>query len=171
MPKTYVSGLSSDRFAALAFNVAMSAIVCWTLAMYVRQALVSPPGFDGAMNLNTALSFVEGRGYGFVYDSFYAFPVQTDGPYTFPAGLLMRLGGVRPITTQGVNLAYLAGTLWLWFVLLRHMFRSTTQAFAGTTLMLLTPGLFINAMNGYGEIPTLFWFLASLTILAPPASA
>ena len=145
----------------------MLLIICWILAIYVQHALVSPPSFDGAMNLNTALSFIEGRGYGFVYDSFFAFPAQTEGPFTLPAGLLMRFGGVRPITTQGINLVYLAGTLSVCFVLLRRMLPSGRQALAGITLVLLTPWLFYYGTDGYGEIPAFFWFLVSLIILAP----
>ncbi len=159
--------LSFGRVVAFAPSIAMLLIICWILAIYIQHALVSPPSFDGAINLNTALSFIEGRGYGFVYDSFFAFPVQTDGPFTLPAGLLMRLGGVRPITTQGINLVYLAGTLSVCFVLLRRMLPSGRQALAGTTLVLLTPYLYFYGTDGYGEIPTFFWFLVSLTILAP----
>jgi hypothetical protein len=123
------------------------------------------------MNLNTALSFMKGQGYGFFYDIFYPFPAQTDGPLILPASILMRLGGVNPLTAQGVNLAYLFGTALAAFLLFRSLTGSTTVALAGAVVLLRTPGLFPYSMGGYGEIPTLFWMLCSLNILAPTLDA
>jgi hypothetical protein len=154
-------------YAARALDLVLFLIIVWILVGYVCYALVAPPTFDGAMNLNTALSFVDGHGYGFFYNEFFPFPAQTDGPFTLPAAILMRLGGITPLTTQGVNLAYLGGTVVLTFLLFRRITRSSTFALAGAAVILTTPGLFPVSMGGFGEIPCMFWLLLSLLILAP----
>ena len=156
---------------AVALNLALLFIIAWIFSGYLRYALTAPPSFDGAVNLETALSFMKGHGYGIFYDIFYPFPAQTDGPLILPASILMRLGGVNPFTTQGVNLAYLFGTAWAAFLLFRSLTSSVTVALAGVVVLLRTPGLFPYSMGGYGEIPTLFWMLCSLNILAPTLDA
>lgn len=158
--------LKSRPYAARALDLVLLLIIAWVLVGYIRYGMVAPPDFDGAMNLNTALSFVEGRGYGFFYSVFFPFPAQTDGPFTLPAGLLMLWWGVTPLTTQGVSLAYLVGIAVVGFLLLLRITRSSTFALGGTVLLLMTPGLFPFSMGGFGEIPTLFWLLLSLVILA-----
>jgi hypothetical protein len=159
--------MKSRSYARLAPDLVLLLIVAWVLAGYIRYAVIAPPTFDGAMNLNTGLSFVEGRGYGFFYNVFFPFPAQTDGPFTLPAGLLMRLGGVTPLTTQGVNLAYLFGAVIVGYLLLRRITRSTTFALVGTVIILATPGMSSFSMGGLGEIPCLFWLLLALLTLAP----
>ncbi len=188
----------SSRTVLVPLDIIICAVIGWLLVGYIRFAVSAPPSFDGAMNLNTAFSFMRGKGYGFVYDVYFPFPAQTDGPFTLPAGLLMYVGGVNPLTTQGVNFAYLMGTSIAVAVLLQNILaiksrrrnhvefapqnlalhdpvptvtpsspRSISLAIAGTLIFLLTPGLFPFGMNGYGEIPMLFWLLMSLITLAP----
>ena len=103
--QTILSRMAPKAAAGIALNLALAFIIAWILVGYIRYAELSPspPSFDGAMNLNTAMSFIQGRGYGFFYDVFFPFPAQTDGPFTLPAAILLRLGGVTPLTTQGVK--------------------------------------------------------------------
>ena len=147
-------------------RVLMLLAIAWLLADLFPYALGAVPSFDGAMNLNTARSFMEGRGYGFVYDVFFPFPAQTDGPFILPSTLLMLIGGVTPFTGQAVNLAYFLGATMLVFLLLRRIVCSVTLALAGTLIVLQTPDLFQTGMNGLGEIPVLFWFLTASIVLA-----
>jgi hypothetical protein len=154
------------RRAAIAIDMALLAAIVWLLASLLRYARQAPPSFDGGMNLNTARSFMEGHGYGFVYDVFFPFPAQTDGPFVLPSALLMLLHGVVPLSGQGVNLAYFVGATILVFVLLRLIVRSRTLALGGTLIVLQTPGAFAFGMNGYGEVPSLFWFLAAVALFA-----
>jgi hypothetical protein len=114
------------RRAAIALDVAMVLAIAWLLSFLVRYALEATPSFDGAMNLNTARSFIEGHGYGFIYDVFFPFPAQTDGPFVLPSALLMLIGGVTPLTTQGVNLAYFIGATILLVILLKCIVRTLT---------------------------------------------
>lgn len=159
--------MKSRTIAAWMLDLALFLVIAWILAGFIGHAFVAPPSFDGAVNLNTALSFVEGHGYGFLYSEFFPFPAQTDGPFTLPAGLLMRWGGVTPLTTQGVNLAYLVGTVTVCFLIVTRVTRSSTFGLLGTIILLMTPGLAIYAVGGFGEIPVLFWFLLTLLVLAP----
>jgi 4-amino-4-deoxy-L-arabinose transferase-like glycosyltransferase len=154
------------RLAARVLDLALVLAIVWLLAGLVRYALGAAPGFDGAMNLNTARYFAEGRGYGFIYDVFFPFPAQTDGPFVLPSALLMLIGGLTPLTGQGVNLAYFIGTTILVFELLRRMVGSVTLALLGTLIVLQTPDLFQIGMSGYGEVPVLFWFVAAVIVLA-----
>lgn len=169
--QTPLARMTRRTAVAVVLNLPLLLIIAWIFAGYLRYALTAPPSFDGAINLNTALSLMKGQGYGFFYDIFYPFPAQTDGPLILPAGILMRLGGVTPLTAQGVNLAYLFGTVVAAFLLLRSLTGSATVALAGAVVLLRTPGLFPYSMGGYGEIPTLFWMLCSLNILAPTLDA
>jgi len=162
--------MKSKSIAVWALELFLLLAIARVLAGFIRYAVVAPPNFDGAMNLNTALSFLEGHGYGFFYGEFFPFPAQTDGPFTLPAALLMHWGGVTPSTTQGVNLAYLVGTVIVCFLLMRRITRSSAFGLLGTVILLMTPGLASTAMGGFGEIPVLFWFLLALLALAPVLS-
>lgn len=125
-------------------------------------AAVAPVSFDGAMNLNTAVSLAAGTGYGFFYDTFFPFPAQTDGPFVIPAALLIKLLGVSPLSTQAVNLAYLLALLPLAAVLLMRLGLPSWLALLGTLAAVSVPGFAEYAMNGYGEIPVFVWYLAGL---------
>ncbi len=130
------------------------------LGLYARSALRSYPSFDGALNLNVAASVAAGHGYGFRYDSFFAFPAQTDGPFVLPSALLFRLFGIGVATMQLVNLAYLAGFVLVVMAVLRRMGAAPWLAGVGPLACLLTPGMGDCAVGGYGEVPMLAWLLA-----------
>jgi hypothetical protein len=88
--------MKSRSYARLAPDLVLLLIVAWVLAGYIRYAVIAPPTFDGAMNLNTGLSFVEGRGYGFFYNVFFPFPAQTDGPSPCPRGCSCDWAALHP---------------------------------------------------------------------------
>jgi hypothetical protein len=150
--------------AALGF--ALFLIVAVILYRYTRYALVAPPSFDGGMNLNVAWSFMHRHGYGFLYNEYFPFPAETDGPFIIPAGILMWLGGIAPITTQGVNLAYLFGAAFVIWLTVARATGSRLWGLAGTVLALSTPGMSSYALDGFGEIPTLFWVLMALLVIS-----
>jgi hypothetical protein len=130
-----------------------------TLFLYASTAPVS---FDGAMNLNTAASFAGGTGYGFFYNEFFPFPAQTDGPFILPAALLIRLFGVTPLVTQAVNVVYIVLLIALLIALLKRLGLPLWAALVGTLLTVSVPGFAEYGMNGYGEIPSLAWYVAGL---------
>jgi hypothetical protein len=155
-----------SRFTGRGVDFALFLAVIYILVGYAHYALNAPPSFDGAMNLNAAWSFAQGHGYGFLYGQFFPFPAQTDGPFTLPSALLMRVGGIRPITTQGVNLGYLIGAVVVAFLLVRRITRSTTFGLLGAIALLTTPGVNQFSLGGFGEMPCLFWFLTSQLVLS-----
>ncbi len=134
--------------------------VLLVLGAYLRSGLRSYPSFDGAMNLNVARSLAEGHGYGFHYDSVFAFPAQTDGPFVLPAALLFRLFGIGLVTAQLVSLAYLAAFALLVMAVLRRLGAAPWLVGVGSLACLLTPGVGDFGLGGYGEIPMLAWLLA-----------
>ncbi|MDR5757950.1 hypothetical protein [Caballeronia sp. LZ035] len=158
---------SGLRFAAALASAAFAAIIVWMLVLLWQYALVAPPSFDGAMNLNTARSLLHGTGYGFFYDRFFSFPAQTDGPFILPAALAFWIGGVTPFTTQVVNLAYVFALVVVVVTLLRRLDVPLWLALFAVMACVMTPGFAEFSMNGYGEIPMLVWFIGGLIVLLP----
>ncbi len=150
------------RLAALLAIVALLSMT----AFLVQDGLRSYPSFDGAMNLNVARSLAEGHGYGFRYDSVFAFPAQTDGPFILPAALLFRVFGITRISAQAVSLAYLLAFAVLVPALLRRVGLPIWLAAAAAAACLAMPGTAEYGLDGYGEIPTLCWMLAALLAAA-----
>ena len=128
----------------------------------LQYAFVAPVSFDGAMNMNTAVSVASGSGYGLFYDAFFPFPAQTDGPFILPAALLVSAFGITPLVTQATNLVYLVVLIPLLVVLLKRLGLPTWAAFLGTFAAMSVPGFSEYGMNGYGEIPAFTWYLGGL---------
>ncbi|MCP3728265.1 hypothetical protein M3I53_35030 [Paraburkholderia sp. CNPSo 3272] len=162
-----VSGRAKVSIVGIMASVPFAALVAYILVGLVRYAMVAPPSFDGAMNLNTAASFVRGDGYGFFYDQFFLFPAQTDGPFILPAALAFWVGGITPFTSQVVNLVYVVALICMVVALARRVGVPLWLALFGALACITTPGFIEYAMNGYGEIPVLVWFLAGIFVLAP----
>ena len=140
----------------------MAGLLAW-------RTLRASPSFDGAMNLNVARSLAGGHGYGFRYDSFFAFPAQTDGPFVLPAALVFRLFGIGQVSAQAVSLLYLLGFAILVPVLLRRAGLPAWLAVAAAAGCLAMPGTAEYGADGYGEIPALCWMLAALLAAARAA--
>ncbi len=157
---------SIRRIGRLIVLAALLAVVVQIGICFVHFAMVAPPSFDGAMNLNVAISFLQGKGYGFFYDSFFPFPAQTDGPFILPAAFALWLGGITPFTTQLVNLLYLVALAAAVYVLLRNMQLPRWIALIGVIVCLRTPGMSDYAINGFGEIPCLALFVLGLIALS-----
>ncbi|MEW6342891.1 MAG: hypothetical protein RXR20_19745 [Paraburkholderia sp.] len=164
------SNRAKASVVAIVASVLFSGIIAWTFLGLVRYAIVAPPSFDGAMNLNTAASFLHGHGYGFFYDRFFPFPAQTDGPFILPAAIAFWLGGITPFTSQVVNLVYIAALVCVMVVLLRRVGAPLWLALFGVMVCVATPGFVEYSMNGYGEVPVMVWFLAALAVLASAES-
>lgn len=154
------------RILRLTIVAALLAVICQIGLCFINFAIVAPPSFDGGMNLNVAVSFIQGNGYGFFYDVFYPFPAQTDGPFILPAALVLWLGGITPFTTQLINLLYLAAFIAAVYTLLRRLQLAEWMALVGVVLCLRTPGMREYAINGFGEIPCLTFFLLGLILLS-----
>ena len=130
----------------------------------VQYAFVAPVSFDGAMNMNTAVSVASGSGYGLFYDTFFAFPAQTDGPFILPAALLVLAFGITPLVTQATNLVYIVVLIPLLVILLKRLGVPTWAALIGALAVMSVPGFSEYGMNGYGEIPAFTWYLGGLLV-------
>lgn len=161
VPRTLLSSLTLNRILSVPAVLAL----VWVLSSVIRYSLAAPPSFDGAMNLNTAASFLRGEGYGFFYDIFFPFPAQTDGPFVLPAALAMWLGGVTPFTVQVVNLGYVVAFSFLGFTVFRRFDLPAWLSVGGVLALLATPGFMDYGMNGYGEVPVMVWYFAGLLVL------
>ncbi len=139
----------------------------WLLWYYAVVATTRYPDFDGALNLNVSQSLLDGTGYGSFYERFALFPIetQTNGPYVIPAAASIWLLGVTPLGTQLINFLFLLGLLVLVFVWIRRI-ADPLAALLGVFVVLQAPGMYWFAMNGYGEVPALTFYLASLLLLS-----
>jgi hypothetical protein len=140
--------------------------LAWAFVFYLRFALVAPPSFDGAMNLNVAKSLADGKGYGSYYNEFKLFPkeVQTNLPFILPAAIAYAIGGVGIFTSQAANLIYLMFFSWCLYAVLRKL-EDIPIAILTVFLVLQVPGIQEFGMSGYGEIPALSFLMLGLLML------
>jgi len=126
-----------------------------------------PVSFDGAMNLQVAQSVSEGKGYGRYYNHWRLFPeeVQTNAPYVLPAAAIYRLFGVSFISSQIISFAYLFCLFVAVYCLVR-LVSSVNLALLALVLIVFIPELSRFGLNGYGEIPALFWCLLGIIFLS-----
>jgi hypothetical protein len=124
--------------------------------------------FDGAMNLEVARSLAEGDGYRRLYAdrSGFSHEIQSRAPYILPAAAIIAAFGVGVWQAQLANFLYVIALLGVVFVLVRRM-ASWQWGLVALAVVVWTPGIRGIAMNGYGEVPALAWWLASLVVLMP----
>ncbi|NIF76617.1 hypothetical protein F3J20_04255 [Paraburkholderia sp. Cy-641] len=156
---------TGSSIISITATIVFGVIVVWTFVGLARYAVVAPPAFDGAMNLNTAASFAHGQGYGFFYDQFFSFPAQTDGPFILPAAFAFWLGGITPFTAQVTNLLYVAAFVVLVLALLCRIGVPLSLAVFAVMACMAMPGFVDYSMNGYGEVPAIVWFFGALIVL------
>jgi hypothetical protein len=145
--------------------VVSSLILLWLVVGLTRYAWVAPPSFDGAMNLNTAVSLIRGEGYGFFYNNFFPFPAKTDGPFILPAALILWFGGITPITAQATNLGYALAFALLGLILFKRFELPAWLSVIGILGYFSTPGFYEFGMNGFGEVPVMVWYFAGLLMI------
>ena len=162
-----VSTLSSFKknieYATIVLLFAIFTIILWRFFSY---AVVAPPSFDGALNMNTAASFLAGDGYGFRYTIFFPFPAQSDGPLILPSALAMAVLGRTALAMQIVNLLYVVALAAVACLLVRHVGRQVVAAVLAAIFALSMPGFSEFAMNGFGEIPVAALGVASILMVA-----
>ncbi|HKE47637.1 MAG TPA: hypothetical protein VKB52_06205 [Rhodanobacteraceae bacterium] len=157
--------VASWRSAAI---VLVLAVAC--LAGFVRLAVWSATkqvSFDGAMNLEVARSLAEGQGYERMYAgrSGFSHEIQSRAPFILPAAAIFGAFGVGVWQAQLTNLLYVAALAIVVLALLRRH-ASWQWGLAAVALCLWIPGLREIAMNGYGEVPALAWWLAAVLVLS-----
>jgi hypothetical protein len=144
-------------------------LIVWLLLMIVAGAMSRSLEFDGAMNLLMSRSIAQGHGPREVYDSHDLFPaaVQTKAPFVLLGALVFKLFGVGQLQTQLPNLIYLGLLCTVILVTFRRLF-GTTTALLAIVLLLSSPSIIQYGLRGYGELPTLFFGLAALSVVAWP---
>jgi hypothetical protein len=154
---------------AVILAIAATALGVARLAAWTANYEVS---FDGAMNLEVARSLAEGDGYRRLYAdrSGFSHEIQSRAPYILPAAAIIAAFGVGVWQAQLANFLYVLALLGVVFVLVRRV-ASWQWGLVAAAVCLWTPGLREFAMNGYGEVPALAWWLASLVVLMPRAGA
>lgn len=154
-----------------AVHAGLLLLIAWLVLIIVAAASSKSLEFDGAMNLLTSRSIAQGDGPREVYDSGDLFPagVQSKEPYVLVGALVFKLFGVGPLQTQLPNLIYLSLLCATLLMALRRMFDPTT-ALTGCILLLAMPSITQYGLRGYGELPTLFFGLAALSVVAWPGS-
>ena len=155
--------------AERAFQALLGLSLGWLLLVIVGACVGRSPEFDGAMNLLQARSIAEGHGPREVYDSGDLFPpgVQTKEPFVLVGALVFKLFGVGPFQIELPNLLYLVALCVLVLLALRRMFDTSTGLLACVAL-LGYPLILQYALRGYGEVPTLFFGMAALALVAWP---
>jgi hypothetical protein len=156
--------LGTAAMLAVLFAIAAAAV------QLVRWAPTRQVSFDGAMNLEVARSLAEGHGYRRIYAdrSGFSHEIQSRAPYILPAAAVFAAFGVGVWQTQLTNLAYAAALALVIFLLVRRL-ASWRWGLVAVAVCLWTPGIRNIAMNGYGEVPALVWWLAALLVLCRPA--
>jgi hypothetical protein len=154
-------GTAAMLAVLLAIAAAAVQIVRWTATRQVS--------FDGAMNLEVARSLAEGHGYRRMYAdrSGFSHEIQSRAPYILPAAAVFAAFGVGVWQSQLTNLVYVAALALLIFLLVRRL-TSWRWGLVAVAVCLWTPGIRAIAMNGYGEVPALVWWLAALLVLCRP---
>ena len=155
--------LGGAAMFAVVLAIVMGAV---QLVRWMPARLVS---FDGAMNLEVARSLAEGHGYRRLYAdrSGFSHEIQSRAPYIVPAAAVFAVFGVGVWQSQVTNLLYVAALALVVFLLVRRM-TTWRWGLVAVAVCLWTPGIEAIAMNGYGEVPALFWWLAALLVLCRP---
>ena len=156
--------------------VAVSIAILAAIVHVVVWSATEQVGFDGAMNLEVARSLAEGHGYQRMYAGHtgFAHEIQSRTPYILPAAAVFAVFGIGVWQSQLTNLLYVVALAFVVFLLVRRWTSWRWGLFA-VAVCLWTPGIREVAMNGYGEVPALVWWLAALLVLCrdeqPPTTS
>lgn len=144
-------------------------VLVWQVLTVIAASSAANLMFDGAMNLETSRSIAAGDGPRWLYDTRDLFPpgVQTKEPFVFLGVAVFKLLGVGPWQAQLPNVLYFLLAVAVMLLLVRKV-AGTATALAAAVFALATPMLTQYALDGYGEVPTLFFGLASLAVVAWP---
>ena len=145
-------------FLAVMVAVGVARLFFWTWAHQVS--------FDGAMNLEVARSLSEGHGYRRLYEghSGFSHEIQSRAPFILPAAAVFAAFGVGVWQSQLTNLLYVLALAAVVSMLVAR-WTSWRWGVAAVAACLWIPGIQEVAMNGYGEVPALCWWLAAILTL------
>jgi hypothetical protein len=151
--------------------VVLAAVLAWQCLSVFAAGTSRNLMFDGGMNLEVSRSIAEGHGPRRIYDFREVFPpgVQSKEPLVLAGAVSFALFGVGPWQAQLPNMVYFALLVALVVVVVRRV-SDLASGLAAAVLALTVPQMTQYALGGYGEIPTLFYGLASLAVVAWPGT-
>ena len=142
------------------------------MLLLIKQAWVSPPGFDGAMNLQVAQNLAHGLGFsreyitgqGGVVDyakgtTLFPHEIQTSGAYIFLAAGLIKVFGASTIVYQLPSLIFLLVLMVFTSFALRRW--PIARIIGPALVVFAVPSVTQTALGGYGE-----YVVAALAIAA-----
>jgi hypothetical protein len=159
--RNFPSGKNSIAWLFMGISLFLAVRICYF-------AFSSAVSFDGGVNLQVAQSLANGNGYRWEYAPHPLFSpdVTTGWPYIFPAALIFLLAGTNLVTAQLCNVLYFVAFLSLVFLIIRFAEASSSWTkYLGWILFCAFPLIQNCSMNGYGELPAVFWFLLSCYFL------
>lgn len=169
-PPRLLRGFAAPRdsvaWARMALILMLVAACIAGAARLATWSATKQASFDGAMNLEVARSLAEGHGYKRMYDgrSGFSHEIQSRAPFILPAAAIFYAFGVGVWQSQLTNLLYLAGFALVIFALVRRV-ASLEWGLAAVAFCLWIPGIRDIAMNAYGEVPALAWWLGAVLVL------
>jgi hypothetical protein len=149
--------------------VLLSALLAWQALVVIASGMSRNLMFDGAMNLEISKSIAEGNGPRRIYDSGDLFPpgVQSKEPFVLLGAAVFKVFGVGNWQAQLPNIIYFLLATAMIIILVKRA-TDTPTALMAAILATGTPAFTQYALNGYGEIPTLFFGLCSLAVVIWP---
>jgi hypothetical protein len=153
----------------LALQIALLAVLAWQMLGLVSAGAQRNLAFDGGMNLEVSKSIANGVGPRARYDSGDLYPagVQSKEPFFLVGAAVFKVAGVGPMQAQATNLLFLFLLVLLIVRVIAHASDVETGLLAAV-LALAMPQLRQYGLNGYGEIATMCFGLASLAVIAWP---
>jgi hypothetical protein len=142
------------------------------MLLLLKQAWVSAPGFDGAMNLQVAQNLAHGHGFSRQYitgqggivdyakgTTLFPQEIQTSGAYTFLAAGLIKVFGSSTIVFELPNLIFLLMLLMATSLALRRW--PIARIIGPSVVLFAVPSVSQTSLGGYGE-----YVVAALVIAA-----
>jgi hypothetical protein len=153
----------------LALQLVLFAILSWQLLGLAASGASRNLAFDGGMNLEVSKSIANGEGPRARYDAavFYPAGVQSKEPFFLVGAAVFKVAGVGPVQAQATNLIFL---LLLTVLIVRLVARASDleTGLLAAVLVMAMPQLHLYGLNGYGEIATMCFGLASLAVIVWP---
>jgi hypothetical protein len=152
------------------------------LALLIKQAIVSPPGFDGAMNLQVAQNLGHGLGFSRQYvvtggsgvvnhaagTTLFPSEIQTSGAYVFLAAGLIKIFGASTFVFELPNLIFLVLLMVATSIALRRW--PVARIIGPSLVVFAVPGASGIAMGGLGEYVIAALVIAAFVLLGGAAS-
>jgi hypothetical protein len=150
------------------------------LLLLIKQAWVSAPGFDGAMNLQVAQNLAHGHGFSREYitgqggivdyakgTTLFPHEIQTSGAYTFLAAGLIYVFGANTIVFELPNLIFLLLLMVATSIALRRW--PIARIIGPTLVVFAVPSVTQTSLGGYGEYVVAALVIASFVLLGEMA--